>query len=209
MAFSVWISKCSGAMSSEIRTQCSMVSHLTAKLCFSACKAVDLFGSGSAAICNFTAISTCSITSSEVLNKMARATTSCSACAMRSAATTFGLAVSSQMTNTSDGPASMSIPHLPLTIDLAAVTHLFPGPQITSHRGISTPSVGAMPYAIAPIACAPPTQRKVSTSAMWAAAIVIFAGLGLASTTVSQPAARAVTAVMMTDEGSGYRPPGA
>ena len=62
---------------------------------------------------------------------------------------------------------------------------------------------------MAPIACAPPTHNTMSAPATCAAANVMGAGLGEASTTYGQPAARAVTTVIITDEGSGYRPPGA
>ena len=49
------------------------------------------------------------------------------------------------------------MPHRPLTIDFAAVTHLFPGPTMTSQGGTSGHSPAEdMPYAMAPIACAPP-----------------------------------------------------
>jgi hypothetical protein len=47
------------------------------------------------------------------------------------------LTVSSHMTRTSLGPASMSIPQCPLTKLFAAVTHLFPGPTITLHGGMA------------------------------------------------------------------------
>jgi hypothetical protein len=39
--------------------------------------------------------------------------------------------------------------------------------------------------------------------------MVTSVGRGEATTTRLTPAARAVTAVMITEEGSGYRPPGA
>ena len=47
----------------------------------------------------------------------------------------FALAEPSAMTKTSEGPASMSMAHSPATSDLAAVTHMLPGPTITSHGG--------------------------------------------------------------------------
>jgi hypothetical protein len=59
------------------------------------------------------------------------------------------------------------------------------------------------------MACAPPTRRKMSAWQTCAAAMVMGEGRGEARTTVWQPAARAVTQVMTTEEGRGYRPPGA
>mmetsp|Transcript_42016 Transcript_42016/g.82398 ORF Transcript_42016/g.82398 Transcript_42016/m.82398 type:complete len:200 (+) Transcript_42016:95-694(+) len=199
MAFAVWISRCSGAMSSDMRTHSSTFLHSTAKLCFSAATAVDRLGSGSAATCAVTSASTASSLASSSDRRMARATTSCSACAMRSAAITDATPAWSQITSTSDGPASMSMPHRPLTMDLAAVTHLFPGPTITSHCGTDP----GTPCAIAATACAPPRRRKTSHPDACAAARVMGAGRGEHSTTVSTPAARAVTTVMTTLEGRG------
>mmetsp|Transcript_7920 Transcript_7920/g.16334 ORF Transcript_7920/g.16334 Transcript_7920/m.16334 type:complete len:205 (-) Transcript_7920:701-1315(-) len=204
-------------MSSEISMHSAMSAHFTAKLCFRAARAVPRLGSGRALTCLSTSASTSSMSFEQVLNKMARATTSCSAWAMRSEATMAGSAVSSHITKTSEGPASMSMPHLPLTMLLAAVTHMFPGPQMTSQEGtvrgvaeeFDDSSGSSRPNAMVAIAWAPPTLRKTSASATWAAARVIGAGLGLLKTTVGQPAARAVTAVIKTLEGRGYRPPGA
>ena len=59
------------------------------------------------------------------------------------------------------------------------------------------------------MACAPPTFKKRSAPAMCAAARVMGAGWGDDRQTVLHPAALAVTAVMMTEEGRGYLPPGA
>src|SRR5665811_1432983 len=53
---------------------------------------------------------------------------------------------------TSLGPASRSTVTYSLTMRLAAATYRLPGPAIIRHRG--TVSV---PYAIAAMACAPPT----------------------------------------------------
>lgn len=92
----------------DTRTHSSTFSHSTAKLCFSAATAVDWLGSGSAATCAVTSASTASSVTSSSDRRMARA-------------------------STSDGPASMSMPHRPLTMDLEAVTHLFPGPTITKN----------------------------------------------------------------------------
>jgi hypothetical protein len=102
------------------------------------------------------------------------------------------------------------MPHRPLTIDFAAVTHLFPGPTMTSQGGTSGHSPAEdTPYAMAPIACAPPTLRTRSAPETCAAARVMGAGLGEQRTTYGHPAARAVTTVISTEEGRGYRPPGA
>lgn len=57
--------------------------------------------------------------------------------------------------------------------------------------------------------CAPPMARNMSAPATKAAPSVICAGRGDATTTVVTPATRAVTAVMSTEDGRGYRPPGA
>ena len=55
---------------------------------------------------------------------------------MRSAATTIGSAVESASTQTSEGPATMSIPTSPETRRFAAATYALPGPVIFSTRGI-------------------------------------------------------------------------
>ena len=99
----------------------------------------------------------------------------------------------------------MSIATRPATSDLAAVTYWLPGPTTASHASSSSPA----PYASVAIACAPPIGRSTSASATYAAAIVIADGRGEATTTREQPATRAVMPVISTDEGSGYRPPGA
>ena len=52
-------------------------------------------------------------------------------------------------------------------------------------------------------------EDDVGTSTIAAAASVMGAGRGLATQTSWTPAARAVSAVISTDDGSGYRPPGA
>ena len=59
------------------------------------------------------------------------------------------------------------------------------------------------------MAGAPPTRSRASAPASAAAASVIAEGCGEATQTFCTPAARAVTTVISTDEGSGYRPPGA
>ena len=91
------------------------------------------------------------------------------------------------------------MPQMPLTIDLAAVTYWLPGPQIRSTGASASPS----PYASAAIACAPPMQSSASAPATYAAASVTGDGRGEATMTRCTPAARAVTAVMITDDGSG------
>eukprot|EP00953_Heterococcus_sp_UTEX-ZZ885_P000647 871-Heterococcus_DN1.PRE.1 len=92
----------------------------------------------------------------------------------------------------------MSIAQRPCTSDLAAVTHLFPGPTMMSQAGTEPE-----PKASAATPCAPPMHSSRSAPATCAAAMVIGSGLGEATTTVLTPAARAVTAVMSTEEGSG------
>ena len=131
---------------------------------------------------------------------------------------------------------------------MAAVTHLLPGPQITSVRGRPCESANA-PAASAAIACASPIAKSASAPATcewhrnmnkkalvcfsqseraletrltqnrkfniaWmtttpalrmacAVAGVTLSDLGVATMADLRPAARAVTAVMSTDEGSG------
>ena len=55
--------------------------------------------------------------------------------------------------HTSVGPASRSMPTWPNTCFLASATKAFPGPAI-----MSTGWIVSVPYAIAPIACAPPIK---------------------------------------------------
>ncbi len=78
---------------------------------------------------------------------------SCSACATTSLATNAGSAVSSARTSSSLGPARKSIATSPCTSAFAAVTHLLPGPTTFCTR-----SICSVPYAIAAMACAPPTR---------------------------------------------------
>ena len=77
---------------------------------------------------------------------------SCSAWESRSAATNRGLAVSSAITRISLGPATESMPVTPKHSFLARATKILPGPVILSTLGIV-----CVPYAMAAIACAPPT----------------------------------------------------
>lgn len=92
----------------------------------------------------------------------------------------------------------MSMAQWPEMRLLAAVTQRLPGPTMTSQAG-TFPT----PYAMAAMACAPPMHSSASASATYAAASVIWAGRGDATTTVLTPATRAVMAVMSTEEGSG------
>ncbi len=85
----------------------SVVSTTIHRLLFSARDAVSLRGRK----LSWMSIS-CSVASANgrlVVISMTCASISCSACASRSAATNRGLAVSSAITNTSDGPAGISI----------------------------------------------------------------------------------------------------
>mmetsp|Transcript_50617 Transcript_50617/g.126023 ORF Transcript_50617/g.126023 Transcript_50617/m.126023 type:complete len:210 (-) Transcript_50617:455-1084(-) len=205
MASFVMISRCSGAILSDTSTASSTLDAITAKPFLHASVAVSLLGDGMAASCLTTSELTASTSCLLVDTRMGLASTSCSACASRSAATVPGSAVSSQMTSTSLGPASMSIavPDCDTRL-LAAVTHWLPGPTMMSHLG-----TGPMPCESVATACAPPTLSIPSALATWAAAIVTWSGWGLATHTCLTPAARAVQAVMSTDEGRGYLPPGA
>ena len=78
-----------------------------------------------------------------------------------------------------------------------------PGPTITSTRGTDS-----VPYASAAIACAPVTWNTASTRHSRAAARIVGFG-DAARYTSSTPAARAVTTPITTDDGYGWRPPGA
>ncbi len=75
--------------------------------------------------------------------------------------------MSSATTTSSEGPASDSMPTIPATSRLAAVTYMLPGPTMTS-----TGRIVSVPYARAAIACAPPTRYTSSTPARAAAARV-------------------------------------
>mmetsp|Transcript_21889 Transcript_21889/g.75488 ORF Transcript_21889/g.75488 Transcript_21889/m.75488 type:complete len:206 (-) Transcript_21889:470-1087(-) len=203
-------SRCSGATASDTRSASSTDSQATAKPLAHAGAATAFVGRFSscasrAALILATIFSAPALPdpSDEKATTMGRATTSCSACASMSAATVAASAVSSQMTSTSDGPAIMSMPTRAdvAAQALAAVTHALPGPQSTSARG--TPSSASAPVAMAAMAWAPPTATSTSAPATWAAASVTGRGLGVATTTVLTPAARAVTAVMSTELGSG------
>ena len=99
--------------------------------------------------------------------------------------------------------AKKSIAQSRATSALASATYAFPGPTILSTRGTL-----AVPYAIAAIAWAPPTWNTRSTPASMAAARTDASGRGHATITSRTPAARAVTAAIRSDEGSGERPPG-
>mmetsp|Transcript_150676 Transcript_150676/g.280956 ORF Transcript_150676/g.280956 Transcript_150676/m.280956 type:complete len:216 (+) Transcript_150676:331-978(+) len=199
--FAVCTSKCSGATRLVTSIASAMSLVRIAKPPRTAGMATSRVGSTSS--CSFKALFTLATTEASGVTKIGLASTSCSACASKSAATTSGSAVLSATTNTSLGPASMSMPQMPLTMDFAAVTHLFPGPTIMSQAPIPTP------WAIAAIACAPPMAKRQSAPAMYAAPLVTSEGFGEATTTSATPAVRAVQAVINTDDGKGYLPPGA
>ena len=84
--------------------------------------------------CFSTAASTASAYAAEKVTRQQLASGSCSAWAMRSMATSAGSAVSSATTQTSEGPAIISMPTSPETIFLAAATYALPGPVIL-HTG--------------------------------------------------------------------------
>ena len=102
---------------------------------------------GNVAHCLFSSSIVSSITFFDVVNTKGLAFSSCSACASKSAAMKLGFAVSSAIIATSEGPATISIPTSPKTMDLAAATYSFPGPTI-----LSTGSMPAIPYARVAIA---------------------------------------------------------
>src|SRR5439155_6680423 len=135
----------------------------------------------------------------------------CSACTITSIAASSGAVVSSAMTTTSDGPANADgMPTRPsaATSRLATATYTLPGPTTMSTAGIDS-----VPYAIAAMACAPPTRYTASTPAIAAAASTTSGTRppgpgGTHSTTSPTPATRAGTAVMRTVDGYTARPPG-
>ena len=91
--------------------------------------------------------------------------TPCSACESKSAATNAGLAESSAITSTSEGPAGMSMATSRNdTSCLAAVTYWFPGPKI-----LYTLGTDSVPYAMAAIACVPPILKIRCIPATFAA----------------------------------------
>jgi hypothetical protein len=126
------------------------------------------------------------------------ASSSCSAWAIRSAATRAGLALASAMMRTSVGPAIMSMPTWPTTCRLASATHRFPGPTILSTRGTV-----AVPKASAPTAWAPPMRKiRVTPERAQAASTGSVTPRGGTTATIScTPATSAGTAFMMTEEG--------
>ena len=89
------------------------------------------------------------------------------------------------------------------TCALAAETQALPGPTI-----LSTGGMVAVPYASAATACAPPMRNRRDTLASTAAASTAGAGFGQVAIISGTPAARAGSAVISRDDGSGCRPPG-
>ena len=79
---------------------------------------------------------TASATLSLCVNKIDCAISSCSAWANKSIATQSGSTESSAITNTSDGPAIISMPTRPNTCFFAVATKILPGPVILSTAGI-------------------------------------------------------------------------
>ena len=133
----------------------------------------------------------------------------CSACDSRSAATNSGLLVSSAITQTSLGPAGMSIAtSCSDTCCLAAITNWLPGPNI-----LYTLGTDSVPYAIAPIACTPPALNILLTPATFAAISMAGCTLpslfgGVQSTISLHPAILAGVASISTVENNGAVPPG-
>ena len=100
--------------------------------------------------------------------RIAEASSSCSACDNKSAATNLGLAVSSASTRISEGPAIESMLTCPKTAFFARATYILPGPTI-----LSTFVIDSVPNARAAIACAPPALYITSTPASFAATNVL------------------------------------
>src|SRR5439155_26162418 len=121
---------------------------------------------------------------------------------IRSAGTCRGAAVSSASTAISVGPASASMPTVPRTSRLAAVTQTLPGPVITS-----TGTHPDVPYANMAIACAPPTAYTSSTSSSAQAASTYGSGSpvcfwgGLVTAIEPTPATWAGTTFITTLDG--------
>ena len=93
----------------------------------------------SSSLANFSTHSETSLANFSLsVKRMAEANSSCSAWDNKSAATYFGLAESSAITNTSLGPAIESILTYPKTAFLASATKIFPGPTILSTFGIDS-----------------------------------------------------------------------
>src|SRR6187549_4123815 len=72
----------------------------------------------------------------------------------------------------------------------------------------STGGTVAVPKASAATACAPPTAYTSSIPSSRATTSVASAGFGVTTETLPTPATRAGTAVITSDDGSGWRPLG-
>ena len=164
---------------------------------------------GNCSNCISTSFFTSSKTFSEVVMKNTCESKPCSACDKRSAAAKTGLAVSSAIRQTSEGPAGISIAtSWRETCCLAAITNWLPGPKILYTLGTLS-----VPYAIAPMACTPPALKILLTPAIFAA--IRIAGftlpslLGGVQRTISlQPAIFAGVASINTVLNKGAVPPG-
>src|SRR5690349_7435115 len=117
----VWMMRCSGAYSLETVTAVSRSgTRITRQWAMDSLTILMRLSSGT---CFATSSPTARANSRDVVTSTTCAMVSCSACASRSAATKVGLALSSAMTSTSEGPAgrSMAAPSgSPATICLAA-----------------------------------------------------------------------------------------
>ena len=201
--------RCSGAYALLISSAVSSVSTTNSRACSIDLRSVSM--RPRPCICLSICIATASASAEDVVTSTACASVLCSACASRSAATNSARAVASAITSTSDGPAgrSSAAPSGSVaTSSLAAVTHALPGPKI-----LSTFGTVCVPYAIAAIACAPPTLNTRRTPQRLA--MVSTAGSavpsrrgGVQMMRVGQPAMRAGTASMIAAEGRGATPAG-
>ena len=150
-AFWVCTIKCSGAYSLLIATACAKLSAIKIRLWPRALLAVS--ARGKRASWRAIACSVCAANCALVVTNITWLSAPCSAWESRSLAINSGSAASSAMTNTSEGPAgiSMAVP-LCTTWRLASVTKALPGPKI-----LSTLATVSVPCAMAKMACAPPT----------------------------------------------------
>ena len=107
---------------------------------------------------------TCFKKSASSVIKIALASSSCSACEIKSIATHLGLQYLSAIIKTSEGPAIESMPTYPKTCLLASATKALPGPTILSTFGTTL-----VPKANAAMACAPPSLKIFFTPHFFAA----------------------------------------
>ena len=134
-------------------THCAKSSAMRMRLWDNALRAMSERGSW--ASCCSTQSAVCFASVLLGVTKITCESAPCSACESKSEATNSGSDCSSAITNTSDGPAGMSMLApliIWLTWRLASVTKALPGPKI-----LSTFATLCVPNAMATTACAPPT----------------------------------------------------